>query len=91
MDMLDIVEVFDDKGMNQLQRAIRKQDPELILRFLHLQDRTKELDGLTVLMQVIELGLTDLVDVIIREYPTQLGEQCALIQPQKSCGKMSRH
>lgn len=66
MDMLDIVEVFDDKGMNQLQRAIRKQDPELILRFLHLQDRTKELDGLTVLMQVIELGLTDLVDVIIR-------------------------
>ncbi|KAE8302897.1 Ankyrin repeat protein 1 [Giardia duodenalis] len=73
VDMLDIVEVFDDKGMNQLQRAIRKQDPELILRFLHLQDRTKELDGLTVLMQVIELGLTDLVDVIIREYPTQLG------------------
>ncbi|EFO64266.1 Protein 21.1 [Giardia lamblia P15] len=73
VDMLDIVEVFNDKGENQLQNAIHEQDPELILRFLHLQDRTKEVDGLTVLMKIVELGLTELVDVIIREYPAQLG------------------
>lgn len=73
VDMIDVVEVLDDKGRNQLERAIQQRDPELIIRFLHLQDRTREVDGLTVLMQIVELGFTEIVEIVVREYPAQLG------------------
>lgn len=73
VDMFDIIEVLDDKGRNQLQRAIHAHDPEMIIRFLHLHVRTKETNGLTVLMQIVELGFTEIVEIIVREYPAQLG------------------
>lgn len=73
VDMLDIIEVLDDKGMNQLQRAIHARDPEMIIRFIHLHSKAKEANGLTVLMQIVELGFTEIVEIIVKEYPDQLG------------------